>query len=74
MKHEKFTSLKPGDKVRVIDTPISNFIQGIKGIDSFCGKTVTVAKSNYYLAPVIGNVIDIVEDNDQYFWTKEMLC
>lgn len=44
MTLEEFKELKPGDKVKIIDTPVSNTGNGVKPMDKYCGKIMTVRK------------------------------
>lgn len=42
MTLEEFKTLKPGDKVKIIDTPVSETKCGIEPMDKWCGKIMTV--------------------------------
>ena len=42
MTLEEFKELKPGDKVKIIDTPVSGTKYGAKPMDKWCGKIMTV--------------------------------
>lgn len=45
MTAEEFSSLRVGDKVRIIDTPISKEMYGIPEMEKWRGKVMTVRKS-----------------------------
>ena len=42
MTLEEFKTLKPGDKVKIIDTPVSGTKYGAVPMDKWCGKIMTV--------------------------------
>ena len=42
MTLEEFKTLKPGDKVKIIDTPVSGTKYGAEPMDKWCGKIMTV--------------------------------
>ena len=42
MTLEEFKTLKPGDKVKIIDTPVSKTKYGAKDMDKWCGNIMTV--------------------------------
>ena len=42
MTLEEFKTLKPGDKVKIIDTPVSETKCGAEPMDKWCGKIMTV--------------------------------
>ena len=44
MTLEEFKTLKPGDKVKIIDTPVSKTKYSAEPMDKWCGKIMTVRK------------------------------
>lgn len=48
MTLEEFKTLKPGDKVKIIDTPVSKEICGAAYMDKWCGKIMTVREYEYH--------------------------
>lgn len=65
MTLEEFKTLKPGDKVKIIDTPVSETKCGVEPMDKWCGKIMTVRRYEYReLAPPI---IYMEEDFDDIF-------
>lgn len=42
MTLEEFKELKPGDKVKIIDTPVSKTNDGTPEMDQWCGRIMTI--------------------------------
>ena len=65
MTREEFKTLKPGDKVKIIDTPVSKTKYGAESMDKWCGKIMTVHEYEYH--ECTPSFIRMDEDFDDIF-------
>lgn len=66
MTLEEFKTLKPGDKVKIIDTPVSKTKCGVEPMDKWCGKIMTVRGDECHER--FFPSIHMVEDFDDIFF------
>ena len=71
MTLEEFKTLKPGDKVKIIDTPVSGTKCGVEPMDKWCGNIMTVR--GYECYEEASPFIHMEEDPEEWNWYPWMI-
>ena len=77
MTREEFKTLKPGDKVKIIDTPVAETKYGAWSMNKWCGKIMTVRdkrtsyNGKYIFALMEEDKKDIPDGWDWFSWMIE---
>ena len=71
MTLEEFKTLKPGDKVKIIDTPVSKTKYGVEPMDKWCGKIMTIHEYEYH--ECTPSFIRMEEDPEEWNWYPWMI-
>lgn len=71
MTLEEFKTLKPGDKVKIIDTPVSGTKCGVEPMDKWCGNIMTVR--GYECHEEASPFIHMEEDPEEWNWFPWMI-